>query len=85
MINTTKSIKETLQSLLERNLVDESFVEDVRDALLLVDDDIDDDIDDDRVYPIDVDVPELFEGTLEALETLNIDVKKMRAGTYYKQ
>ena len=78
MINTTKSIKEQLQSLLERNLVDESFVEDVRDALLLVDDD-------EGVYPIDVDVPELFEGTLEALETLNIDVKKMRAGTYYKQ
>ena len=71
MINTTKSIKEQLQSLLERNLVDESFVEDVRDALLLVDN--------------DEDVPELFEGTLEALETLNIDVKKMRAGTYYKQ
>lgn len=81
MINTTKSIKEQLQSLLERGLVDESFVEDVRDALLLVDDDIDDE----GVYPIDVDVPELFEGTLEALETLNIDVKKMRAGTYYKQ
>ena len=78
MINTTKSIKEQLQSLLERNLVDESFVEDVRDALLLVDDD-------DKDYPIDVDVPELFEGTLEALETLNIDVNKMRAGTYYKQ
>jgi len=71
MINTTKSIKEQLQSLLERGLVDESFVEDVRDALLLVDD--------------DKDVPELFEGTLEALESLDIDVKKMRAGTYYKQ
>ena len=71
MINTTKSIKATLQSLLERGLVDESFVEDVRDALLLVDD--------------DVDVPELFEGTLEALESLDIDVKKMRAGTYNKQ
>ena len=71
MINTLKSIKEQLQSLLERGLVDESFVEDVRDALLLVDD--------------DVDVPELFEGTLEAIESLNIDVKKMRAGTYYKQ
>jgi len=71
MINTTKSIKEQLQSLLERGHVDESFVEDVRDALLLVDDDID--------------VPELFEGTLEALESLDIDVKKMRAGTYYKQ
>ena len=84
MINTTKSIKATLQSLLERNLVDETFVEDVRDALLLVEDDdyILDNIDD---MPIDVDVPELFEGTLQALETLNIDVKKMRAGTYYKQ
>ena len=81
MINTTKSIKEQLQSLLERGLVDESFVEDVRDALLLVDDDIDDE----GVYPIDVDVPELFEGTLQALESLDIDVKKMRAGTYYKQ
>ena len=81
MINTTKSIKEQLQSLLERGLVDETFVEDVRDALLLVDDDIDDE----GVYPIDVDVPELFEGTLEALESLDIDVKKMRAGTYYKQ
>ena len=71
MINTTKSIKEQLQSLLERGLVDETFVEDVRDALLLVDD--------------DNDVPELFEGTLEALESLDIDVKKMREGTYYKQ
>ena len=71
MINTTKSIKETLQSLLEQGHVDEYFVEDVRDALLLVDD--------------DVDAPELFEGTLEALETLDIDVKKMREGTYYKQ
>jgi len=71
MINTLKSIKEQLQSLLERGLVDETFVEDVRDALLLVDD--------------DKDVPELFEGTLEALESLDIDVKKMRAGTYYKQ
>ena len=71
MLNTLKSIKEQLQSLLERGLVDESFVEDVRDALLLVDD--------------DKDVPELFEGTLEALESLDIDVKKMRAGTYYKQ
>ena len=78
MINTTKSIKETLQSLLEQGHVDETFVEDVRDALLLVDDD-------EVVYPIDVDVPELFEGTLEALETLEIDVNKMRAGTYYKQ
>ena len=78
MINTPKSIKEQLQSLLERGLVDESFVEDVRDALLLVDDD-------EGVYPIDVDVPELFEGTLQALESLDIDVKKMRAGTYYKQ
>ena len=81
MINTPKSIKETLQSLLERGLVDESFVEDVRDMMLIVDDDIDDE----GVYPIDVDVPELFEGTLEALKTLDIDVKKMRAGTYYKQ
>ena len=81
MINTPKSIKEQLQSLLERGLVDESFVEDVRDALLLVDDDIDDE----GVYPIDVDVPELFEDTLQALETLDIDVKKMREGTYYKQ
>ena len=71
MINTLKSIKEQLQSLLERGLVDETFVEDVRDALLLVDD--------------DNDAPELFEGTLEALESLDIDVKKMRAGTYYKQ
>jgi len=71
MINTLKSIKEQLQSLLERGLVDETFVEDDRDALLLVDD--------------DNDVPELFEGTLEALESLDIDVKKMRAGTYYKQ
>ena len=78
MINTPKSIKEQLQSLLERNLVDESFVEDVRDMMLLVDDD-------EGVYPIDVDVPELFEGTLQALDELNIDVKKMRAGTYYKQ
>ena len=78
MINTTKSIKEQLQSLLERNLVDESFVEDVRDMMLLVDDD-------DYILDNIDDVPELFEGTLEALETLDIDVKKMRAGTYYKQ
>jgi hypothetical protein len=74
MINTTKSIKATLQSLLLRNLVDETFVEDVRDMMLLVDD-----------YPIDIDVPELFEGTLEALESLDIDVKKMRMGEYNKQ
>ena len=71
MINTTKSIKATLQSLLERGLVDETFVEDVRDALLL-----------EAIYS---DVPEIFKGTLEALETLEIDVNKMRAGTYYKQ
>ena len=71
MINTSKELKATLQSLLEQGHVDETFVEDVRDALLLVDD--------------DEDVPELFEGTLEALETLEIDVNKMRAGTYYKQ
>ena len=71
MINTTKSIKATLQSLLERGLVDETFVEDVRDALLL-----------ETIYS---DVPEIFKGTLEALETLEIDVNKMRAGTYYKQ
>ena len=81
MINTTKSIKATLQSLLERGLVDETFVEDVRDALLLVDDDIDDE----GVYPIDVDVPELFEGTLKALDELDIDVNKMRMGEYNKQ
>ena len=78
MINTPKSIKATLQSLLERGLVDESFVEDVRDMMLLVDDD-------EGVYPIDVDVPELFEGTLEALESLDIDVNKMRNGEYNKQ
>ena len=71
MINTTKSIKETLQSLLEQGYVDETFVEDVRDAFLF-----------EAIYK---DVPELFEGTLEALETLEIDVNKMRAGTYYKQ
>ena len=51
MINTTKSIKATLQSLLERGLVDETFVEDVRDMMLLVDDD------DYRLDNID-DVPE---------------------------
>ena len=78
MINTSKELKAKLQSLLEQGHVDESFVEDVRDALLLVDDD---EVD----YPIDVDVPEIFKGTLEALETLEIDVNKMRAGTYYKQ
>ena len=71
MYNTKKQLNQTLQLLLETGTVNEMFVEDVRDALLLVDD--------------DVDVPELFEGTLQALETLNIDVKKMRAGTYYKQ
>ena len=71
MINTPKSIKEQLQSLLERGLVDETFVEDVRDMMLLVDDDID--------------VPELFEGTLKALDELDIDVNKMRMGEYNKQ
>ena len=71
MFNTSKELKAKLQSLLERGHVDEYFVEDVRDALLLVDN--------------DEDVPELFEGTLQALETLEIDVNKMRVGTYYKQ
>ena len=33
MVNTPKSIKETLQSLLERGLVDETFVEDVLETL----------------------------------------------------
>ena len=78
MFNTSKELKEKLQSLLERGHVDEYFVEDVRDALLLVDDN-------DVVLDNIDDVPELFEGTLEALETLDIDVNKMRAGTYYKQ
>ena len=84
MYNTKKQLNQTLQLLLETGTVNEMFVEDVRDALLLVEDDdyILDNIDD---MPIDVDVPELFEGTLQALETLKIDVKKMRAGTYYKQ
>lgn len=71
MFNTSKELKVKLQSLLERGHVDEYFVEDVRDALLLVND--------------EVEAPELFEGTLQALETLEIDVNKMRAGTYYKQ
>tara|TARA_R110000796_G_scaffold77197_1_gene172418 strand:- start:70 stop:240 length:171 start_codon:yes stop_codon:yes gene_type:complete len=53
-----KSIKATLQSLLERNLVDETFVEDVRDMMLLVND--------------DVDTKELFEGTMKALDDLTI-------------
>mgnify|MGYP003690491227 CR=1 FL=1 len=78
MFNTSKELKAKLQSLLERGHVDEYFVEDVRDALLLVDDN-------DVVLDNIDDVPELFEGTLEALETLDIDVNKMRAGTYYKQ
>ena len=57
-MNSMKSIKATLQSLLERNLVDETFVEDVRDALMLVND--------------DVDTKELFEGTMKALDDLTI-------------
>ena len=58
MMNSMKSIKATLQSLLERNLVDETFVEDVRDMMLLVND--------------DVDTKELFEGTMKALDDLTI-------------
>ena len=57
-MNSMKSIKATLQSLLERNLVDETFVEDVRDMMLLVND--------------DVDTKELFEGTMKALDDLTI-------------
>ena len=58
MMNSMKSIKATLQSLLERNLVDETFVEDVRDMMLLVND--------------DVDTKELFEGTMKSLDDLTI-------------
>ena len=71
MYNTKKQLNQTLQLLLETGNVNEMFVEDVRDALLLVDDDID--------------VPELFEGTLQALDELDIDVNKMRNGEYNKQ
>ena len=71
MYNTKKQLNQTLQLLLETGTVNEMFVEDVRDALLLVDD--------------DMDVPELFEGTLKALDELDIDVKKMRMGEYNKQ
>ena len=71
MYNTKKQLNQTLQLLLETGNVNEMFVEDVRDALLLVDD--------------DMDVPELFEGTLKALDELDIDVKKMRMGEYNKQ
>ena len=74
MINTTKSIKATLQSLLLRNLVDETFVEDVRDALMCVDNEDDFNT-----------ATELFEGTLKALDELDIDVNKMRNGEYNKQ
>ena len=74
MINTPKSIKEQLQSLLERGLVDETFVEDVRDALMCVDNEDDFNT-----------ATELFEGTLKALDELDIDVNKMRMGEYNKQ
>ena len=73
MFNTSKELKEKLQSLLERGHVDEYFVEDVRDLII------------ESNYDRQVEAPELFEGTLQALETLEIDVNKMRAGTYYKQ
>ncbi len=73
MFNTSKELKAKLQSLLERGHVDEYFVEDVRDLII------------EANYDRQVDAPELFEGTLQALETLDIDVMKMREGTYYKQ
>jgi hypothetical protein len=67
MQNTLKELKDKLQSLLEQGHVDEYFVEDIRDMMLIVDD-----------TPPPYECEELFQGTLEALESLNIDVKTHR-------
>jgi len=64
MIYSDKELKAKLQSLLEQGHVDEAFVEDIRDLLMSVDNE----------PPYESD--ELFQGTLEALESLNIDVQK---------
>ena len=58
MYNTKKQLNQTLQLLLETGTVNEMFVEDVRDALMLVND--------------DVDTKELFEGTMKSLDDLTI-------------
>ena len=58
MYNTKNQLNQTLQLLLETGTVNEMFVEDVRDALMLVND--------------DVDTKELFEGTMKALDDLTI-------------
>mgnify|MGYP003630353900 CR=1 FL=1 len=70
MIYSDKELKAKLQSLLEQGHVDEAFVEDIRDLLMSVDNE-----------PYECE--ELFQGTLEALESLNIDVQKHRESAEY--
>lgn len=56
MIHSNIELKAKLQSLLEQGHVDEAFVEDIRDLIMITDDT----------------VPELFPGTIDALNDLTI-------------
>ena len=56
MIYSNIELKAKLQSLLEQGHVDEAFVEDIRDLIMITDDT----------------VPELFPGTIDALNDLTI-------------
>ena len=61
MIYSDKELKAKLQSLLEQGHVDEAFVEDIRDLIMITDDT----------------VPELFPGTIDALNDLTITAKDL--------
>ena len=61
MIYSNIELKAKLQSLLEQGHVDEAFVEDIRDLIMITDDT----------------VPELFPGTIDALNDLTITAKDL--------
>ena len=61
MIHSNIELKAKLQSLLEQGHVDEAFVEDIRDLIMITDDT----------------VPELFPGTIDALNDLTITAKDL--------
>ena len=61
MLHSNIELKAKLQSLLEQGHVDEAFVEDIRDLIMITDDT----------------VPELFPGTIDALNDLTITAKDL--------
>lgn len=61
MIHSNIELKAKLQSLLEQGHVNEAFVEDIRDLIMITDDT----------------VPELFPGTIDALNDLTITAKDL--------